>query len=317
MMTEFGLIAAAKQLTATLPTNGFEGIGDDCATLPLGEGEVLCFTADLVVEKIHFLREEMTPEEVASKALHVNLSDVAAMGIRPVATLLSLALPPEAMQSDWAERFMRGYIAASKEAKVTLIGGDTTASKEGITINVTAIGRGPMRHLKRRSEAQAGDLICVTGTLGGSAAGLREILSGTTRSALAELHKHPIAQIEEGVWLGGREEVHAMMDISDGIASDLRHILEASHLGGEVELSRVPQFPGATLEEALTGGEEYKLLFTLSADYWESFSQAYQTRFGTLPYPIGRITSTNEAPHLRWLQKGKEITANWQGFRHY
>lgn len=316
MISEFGLIAHLKELCLSLPQNGFEGIGDDCAILPIGEGEALVFTADLVVEGIHFLREAMSPEEVAKKALQVNLSDVVAMGVAPVATILSLALPQEIVQSDWPLRFAKAYTSASKQRGVALIGGDTTSSKREICINVTAIGRGKVQQIKRRSDARIGDIICIGRPLGGSAAGLKEILVGRYDSPLAQLHKNPKAQIEEGIWLGSRDEVHAMMDISDGLASDLKHILTSSKVGAEVEIDRVPIAPGATSEEALTGGEEYTLLLSVQADKVEELGQNYLEQFGLPLYEIGRITA-GPVGEIQWYKTGEAITGSWQGFRHF
>ena len=139
-MTEFGFIDSIKTLFAPLPDNGFEGIGDDCSVLSVGGGESLVFTADLLTEGVHFLRTATSPRELGRKSLAVNLSDVAAMGARPVATLLSIALPADAADA-WAAEFMLGYRELSEEFGVTLAGGDTTRSAAGITINVTAIGR--------------------------------------------------------------------------------------------------------------------------------------------------------------------------------
>ncbi len=316
MMTEFDLIEVIRRECKSLPSNNFEGIGDDCAVLPIGGGEVLVYTADLLVEQIHFLRQAATPEEVAHKALHVNLSDVASMGLKPVATLLSLALPRETMQGEWAKRFMQGYIRASEQAEVALVGGDTTASDRDIVINVTAIGRGPAEHVKRRRDAQIGDIICVGGKLGASGVGLREILAGNYHSSLAQVHKLPLAQIREGVWLGAKSEVHAMMDLSDGLAGDIRHLLKASNVGAEVELSQIPVAQGADLETALCGGEEYKLLFTVAADEFEELAASYRNHFGSPIYPIGRITDPHPTT-LQWLHHGKPQGDHWQGFRHY
>ena len=134
-MTEFGFIDRIKDLFATLPDNGFEGIGDDCAVLPIGGGESLVFTTDMLAEGVHFLRAATSARELGRKSLAVNLSDVASMGARPVATLLSLSLPDDATGA-WAEEFMQGYRELSQEFGVTLAGGDTTRSAAGITINV-------------------------------------------------------------------------------------------------------------------------------------------------------------------------------------
>lgn len=316
MTTEFGLIGQLAAWCRDLPANGFEGIGDDCAVLPVGEGESLVFTADLLVEEVHFLRRAATPEELAHKALHVNLSDVAAMGARPVATLLSLALPADAVQGDWAERFSRGYVAASERAGVNLIGGDTTASQSGIAINVTAIGRAPSGALKRRDAARPGDVVLVAGELGASAAGLRDILAGRCDTPAARLHKLPEAQVAEGLWLGGREEVHAMMDISDGIASDLLHIAERSGAGAEIDLERIPVAAGADLEAALCGGEDYKLLLTAGEADAAALCRDFEARFRRPLYAVGRMVPSSD-PSIRWLRGGRPVSADWHGFRHY
>ena len=226
-MTEFGFIDKICARFAELPLNGFEGIGDDCAVLPVADGDALLFTADLLNEGVHFLRRATSARELGGKALAVNLSDIAAMGGRPVATLLSLALPPDAGET-WAEEFMEGYRALSERYGVALVGGDTTRSGQDITINVTAIGRAPLSCIKRRSAARPGDVLFTTGALGASGAGLRDLLAGRLDTPAAVEHRNPRPQVEEGLWLGMRREVHAMMDLSDGLASDLRHILDLS-----------------------------------------------------------------------------------------
>ena len=155
-MTEFGFIDRIKDLFATLPDNGFEGIGDDCAVLPVGGGESLVFTTDMLAEGVHFLRTATSARELGRKSLAVNLSDVASMGARPIATLLSLSLPDDATGA-WAEEFMQGYRELSQEFGVTLAGGDTTRSAAGITINVTAIGRIADADADIRTAACAGE----------------------------------------------------------------------------------------------------------------------------------------------------------------
>ena len=312
-MTEFGFIESIRALCADLPARGFEGIGDDCAVLPVGGGESLVFTADLLTEGVHFLRAAATPEEVGGKALAVNLSDVAAMGARPVATLLSLALPADATE-EWAVRFMESYHALSARYGVALVGGDTTRSEGGIVINVTAIGRAEESHLKRRSAARPGDTLFVTDMLGASGAGLHDILAGRCDTPLAAVHRNPQPQVEEGIWLGSRPEVHAMMDLSDGLASDVRHIMTQSGVGAAVDLERIPVAGGADLRTAACGGEDYKLLFTATADRARQLAAEWLARFGTPLYPIGRI---EPGAKLRWLRGGQEIELDWQGFTHY
>lgn len=312
-MTEFGFIDSIRALCADLPANGFEGIGDDCAVLPSGDGESLVFTADLLVENIHFLRRATAPEELGGKALAVNLSDVAAMGARPVATLLSLALPADATD-EWAVRFMQGYHALSARYGVALIGGDTTRSEHDIAINVTAIGRVATARLKRRSAARSGDILFVTGPLGASGAGLHDILAGRCNTPQAAAHRNPQPQVEEGQWLGARPEVGAMMDLSDGLASDIRHIMKQSGTGASVELDRIPVAEGADLRTAACGGEDYQLLFSADPARAEQLAADWLARFGTPLYPIGRIEAGDR---LRWLQAGTEVELDWHGFTHY
>lgn len=310
-MTEFGFIEQIARACASLPDNGFEGIGDDCAVLPAGNGESLVFTADMLAEGVHFLRGATTPEELGGKSLAVNLSDVAAMGAEPVATLLSLSLPADAT-GEWAEAFMRGYLALSARYGVALVGGDTTASKGGVVVNVTAIGRVRNERIKRRSGARPGDTIFTAGRLGASGAGLKEILAGRYDTPQAAIHRNPVPQVAEGIWLGTRPEVHAMMDISDGVASDLRHIMERSGVGAEVDTERIPA--DADLETALCSGEDYKLLLTADTAAAPGLAADFEARFGSPLYPIGRIVPGDR---LVWLRAGTPLQADWQGFRHY
>lgn len=312
-MTEFGFIDRIQALFADLPGNGFEGIGDDCAVLPVGGGESLVFTADMLAEGVHFLRHATSPRELGRKSLAVNLSDVAAMGARPIATLLSLSLPADATQA-WAEEFMLGYRELSAEFGVTLAGGDTTRSAAGITINVTAIGRAAERHIKRRSGAPPGDVLFTAGMLGASGAGLRDILAGRYDTPAAAAHRNPQPQVAEGIWLGTRPEVHAMMDISDGLASDIRHIMERSGVGAAIDLERIPAAAGADTQTAACAGEDYKLLFSADPASAGRLAEEFCARFGAPLYPIGRITATDR---LDWLENGTPRTLDWHGFTHY
>lgn len=312
-MTEFGFIDKICARFAELPLNGFEGIGDDCAVLPVADGDALLFTADLLNEGVHFLRRATSARELGGKALAVNLSDIAAMGGRPVATLLSLALPPDAGET-WAEEFMEGYRALSERYGVALVGGDTTRSGQGITINVTAIGRAPLSCIKRRSAARPGDVLFTTGALGASGAGLRDLLAGRLDTPAAVEHRNPRPQVEEGLWLGMRREVHAMMDLSDGLASDLRHILDRSGVGAEVLLERIPVAEGSDLQTAACGGEDYRLLLTADAEGAGRLADEFLKRFGSPLHPLGRITGTRE---LVWLQNGNPVPLDWHGFTHY
>lgn len=294
----------------TLPHSGFEPIGDDCTVLAMGD-EALVMSTDMLVEDVHFLREASTPEEVGIKSLMVNISDVAAMGAKPIATLLSIALP-ESAQGEWAEAFMRGYHEASAKEGVALVGGDTTASKDRIAINVVAIGRAPMSNIKRRSAAKVGDIIAVTGKLGISSKGLVDIMFGDVNTVAAKAHRIAQARTSEGVWLGTRTEVHAMMDISDGIASDIKHIMELSGVGATIELTKVPT--DYDIRYATTGGEDYELLLTVDSNRFDTLAEELERATGTRLTAIGTITDDRE---LRWLENGAPTNMELSGFTHF
>ena len=307
---EFSFIGDIATLFGTLPHHGFEPIGDDCTVLPLGD-EALVMTTDMLVEDIHFLRGASSAEEVGQKSLYVNLSDVAAMGATPLATLLSLALP-ESAQGEWAEAFMRGYHAVAQREGVALVGGDTTASRDKIAINVVAIGRAPLSNIKRRSAAKPHDAICVTGKLGISSKGLVDIMFGDLHTPAAKAHRTAQARTREGAWLGTRSQVHAMMDISDGIASDIKHIMELSGVGAEIELSKIPT--DYDIRYATTGGEDYELLLTVAEDSFEDVARALFDTTGTILTAVGRITEGGE---LIWLEDGKPSELELRGFTHF
>ena len=311
-MTEFGLIDTIRDMFAAIPRNGFDGIGDDCTVFPLGSGESLVFTADLLAENIHFLRRATSARELGRKSLAVNLSDVAAMGARPIATLLSLAIPHD-LPEGWIEDFMEGYRDLSAQYDVGLVGGDTTASDSGLVVNVTAIGRIARAKVKYRSGARENDIVYVTGYLGDSAQGLLDIRSGVYDSPFIAVHHDPHPCVNEGIWLGNQPEVHAMMDISDGLASDLSHILEESETGAEISIERIPT--RTTVELAVTGGEDYQLLLTVGAEAADRIAAEYVRHFGKPLYGIGRIRSG--APDIIWSDNGEVVRPQWKGFRHF
>lgn len=312
-MTEFGFIESIRKSFEGVPSHGFEGIGDDCAVLPLDDGSALVFTTDVLVEGVHFLRTAASAAEIGRKSLAVNLSDVAAMGASPVASMLSIALTDDAA-GEWADEFMAGYRELSERYSVPLVGGDTSKSKSEVTINVVAIGRVRRENIKRRSAARAGDIIVVGGVLGGSAEGLKDILAGRFDSENARIHKNPEPQVELGCWLGSRTEVHAMMDLSDGLASDLRHILKASGVGAVVDVEKIPAV--SDVGTAVCGGEDYKLLFTVSKAEFQQFAQSYCEKFGSQPFAIGRIVAS-EQHSIEWFENGKPINPEWTGYSHF
>ena len=313
---EFGFIDYIK---ANFPVQeGTIGIGDDCAVMPAGEGELL-FSTDLLMEGVHFLRSESSPEDVGWKAAAVNLSDIAAMGGTPVATFLSIALPKDA-QGEWAERFIDGYTQISRKYDVPLLGGDTTSSLRDIAVNVGVLGRCPSRKRLMRNGAKIGETIYVTGPLGDSAGGLQAILKGMDRTeevmTLIGRHKRPVPRIDAGRILMESGKVGAMMDISDGIASDLRHIMKASGVGAVIALDRLPCSPELIsvcagqgwdrYELATSGGEDFELLFT--------GPDALESELDIKVYPVGKIVDGNE---LTWTVEGSAVDYDYMGYKHF
>ena len=308
--TEFSFIGDIAKMFGSLPHHGFEPIGDDCTVLNIGD-EALVMSTDMLIEDVHFLRGASSAEEVGYKSLMVNISDVAAMGATPTATLLSLSLP-ESAQGEWADGFMRGFYEGCAKYGVALVGGDTTASRDKISINVVAIGRAPISNIKRRSAAHVGDIIAVTGKLGTSSKGLVDIMFGDLNTSAAKAHRRAQARIEEGAFLGKCEAVHAMMDISDGIASDIKHIMEESKVGAEIELSKIPT--DYDIRFATTGGEDYELLLTVAADKFDEVSAALLIATGTPLTAVGHITNDNT---LRWTENGQSAEIELKGFTHF
>ena len=297
---------------------GTTGIGDDCAVMPSGEGELL-FSTDLLMEGVHFLRNESSPEDVGWKAAAVNLSDIAAMGGTPVATFLSIALPKDA-QGEWADRFIEGYTDISRQYDVPLLGGDTTSSLRDIAVNVGVLGRCPSGRRLMRNGAKVGETIYVTGPLGDSAGGLQAILKGIERTddvtRLICRHKRPIPRIEAGRILMESGKAGAMMDISDGIGSDLRHIMKASGVGAVIDLERLPLSPELVsvckeqgwdiYEMATSGGEDFELMFTAPA--------GLENELDISVYPIGKIVPGNE---LSWRFSNEPMDRDFDGYKHF
>jgi len=284
-LTEKALIAEIRQMAATSghrrqaaasvrPIRStpaiLTGIGDDCAVLRLPPNLEMLVTTDFSLEGIHFRRDWHPAEVVGHRCLARGLSDIAAMGGKPVAAFLSLALPRDLSQ-EWARRFMRGLIGLARQFGVTLAGGDTAESPDGILADIMVVGTVPKGKAVLRSGARAGDRIFVSGQLGGSAAAVWQMRKKPkTKLKLRDYPRHflPQPRIEVGRILRERGLASAMIDTSDGLSTDLAHICEESGTGAELETGLIPRAivgkpPRAVdIEFALHGGEDYELLFT-------------------------------------------------------
>jgi thiamine-monophosphate kinase len=241
------------------------GIGDDCAVLKPLPGHELVVTTDFCLEGRHFRKDWHTAESAGHRCLSRGLSDVAAMGARPVAAFLSLALPKD-FDEHWFARFMRGFEALAEEFGVELAGGDTSeAVGDGVLADVVVIGTTERLKSLRRAGARVGDGIFVTGTLGGSAAELAAMREGSAWTFASRPQSFPAPRVAAGMALAKRELATACMDLSDGLSTDLRHLCEASAVRGAIQLDALPLGDGATMQQALHGGEDYELLFTAMA----------------------------------------------------
>ena len=250
--------------------NVLTGIGDDCAVLQPRPGREILVTTDFTLEGIHFRRDWRPAESVGHLALARGLSDIAAMGGEPVAAFLSLALPRDLPQA-WVDRFVRGFMSLAKKHGVILAGGDTAESPGGILVDIIVVGTAPKGKAVLRSGARPGDRIYVSGQLGGSAAAVVEMRSQPAKKLNPRnyaRHFYPEPRIELGRILRQKGLVTAMIDLSDGLSTDLAHICDESGVGAEIESTVIPlaRVGGSRhevpLDLALHGGEDYELLFT-------------------------------------------------------
>jgi len=291
------------------------GIGDDGAVLRPPAGEEIVVTTDFSLEQVHFRRDWHAPEVIGHRCLARGLSDLAAMGARPLAAFLSLALPGELAASgqggSWMSRFLDGLLSLADRFKLPLAGGDTAQSPEFdvrgrkhsalVIADIVLVGGVKRGHALLRSGAHAGDVIYVTGELGGAAAELLAVgrnperFAGLIRAEAKHPHLYPQPRIEIGLKLASAGKAHATIDLSDGLSTDLLHVCEESRLAAELDAAAIPVHPLALQAEsdgwvpsaitlALHGGEDYELLFT--APKW---SRVPRRIAGVNIHPIGQM----------------------------
>ncbi|MDP9268296.1 MAG: thiamine-phosphate kinase [Acidobacteriota bacterium] len=235
------------------------GIGDDCAVLRLGAGSDTLVTTDLSIEGVHFRRDWYPAGFIGRQCLTRGLSDVAAMGGEPLAAFLSLALPPKLPQS-WVDGFLRGLLTHAMESNVTLAGGDVSTSSTGVVADIMVVGRVPAGKAILRSGARPGDALYATGMLGVAAARVASLRAGPsfTKKRVEVASAMATPRVAVGRKLHG--VANAMIDISDGLSTDLAHLCDESGVGAIVYAPALPAPAG--IDFALHGGEDYELLFT-------------------------------------------------------
>ena len=297
--------------------NRASGLGDDCSFIPAGSG-FFAVSTDLSVEGVHFRKEWLTPEEIGWRAAAGALSDLAAVGATPVGILTSVAVPPETQRAELVA-LMEGMARASEAAGGMILGGDLARSAT-LTIDVTVIGKtdAPVR----RSGAQPGDGIWVTGTLGRSRAALKAWQRGESpepshRNAFA----HPLPRIVAGRWLAQRG-AHAMIDLSDGLAGDAGHLAAASGVALAIDLELVPLGTGvdhaasqageSPLHFAARGGEDYELLVALSPQFTSVDAGRFQ---GDVGIGLTRIGMVNAGSGTSLTQSGRSVSLS--GYDHF
>jgi thiamine-monophosphate kinase len=312
---------------APIAGEGALGLKDDAARLTPKPGHDLVLTTDALVERVHFLPED-APGSIARKALGVNVSDLAAKGADPAGFLLSLALP-DGWTEGWLADFAAGLGEASRDFACPLLGGDTVKARGPLTLSVTAVGQVPTGCMVRRTTAQAGDLICVTGTIGDGALGLKlrsaptwsDGLSPDEKAHLADRYLHP--QPRHRLAAALRNQASAAMDVSDGLAGDLAKMMRASGVSAVVEADRVPLSAAAAnaiqaspelLDVALTGGDDYEILCTVPERSLDRFRQEADS-IGIPLSVIGRVVSGDGRPVFR--MNGLERRYDVGSYQHF
>jgi thiamine-monophosphate kinase len=330
MKTEFEFITNLKKKASKFSTpTARVGIGDDCAVLPKDKHTDLVVTADLLIEDIDFRIEWTGAQFIGHKALAVSLSDIAAMGAKPVWAMLSIGVPEKIWQSDFVENFYRGWFALAKKFDVELVGGDVSKTPDKIVIDSIVAGEARTGKAVLRSTAKAGDLIFVTGNLGGAAAGLKLLENGeryqktsknpVQKLLLRQLKPHP--QVEIGRILGESQIASSMIDLSDGLSSDLTHICRGSQVGAKIYADKIPfhenlkaatKSPDEKLDLSLNGGEDFELLFTVNPK--KKFQLEKELK--NLPFScIGEATANVEIIELICGEKSRILEP--KGFRHF
>jgi thiamine-monophosphate kinase len=333
---EFGLIDREAGRLGRVPVQPARGevvlgIGDDAAVVALPGGSHLVSTIDALIEGVHFRRDWSSAADVGWKALAANVSDLGAMGARPVAAVITLALPKE-LPPAWVDGLYAGLAECAAVHGCPIVGGDTVRSPGPVAISVAAHGAAPEGQTVTRSGARSDDLLCVTGVVGDSAAGLAILERSLGRGgkirkserSLVEWHRRPRPPVAAGAALAEAGIPTAMLDLSDGIASDLAHICRRSRVGARVELERLPISHAARgaasgsgadpTDWALHGGEDFQLLLTLGAD---RFQDAIAV-LGPLGVTLTRLGVITRAAGVRAIDaQGKATPLRPRGFSHF
>jgi thiamine-monophosphate kinase len=316
-LSEKALIAEIRRAARKQTPGVIQGIGDDCAVLRVPAGHEALITTDFSLEGVHFRCDWQTPEQIGRRCLTRGLSDIAAMGGNPVAAFLSLALPRKT-SAKWVNRFMQGLLELASEFNVSLAGGDTAESPKGILADILVLGSVPKGKAILRSGARPGDRIYVTGELGAASAALAALFKGRRAGAKDfPRYFHPVPRVAVGRALREKGLASAMIDLSDGLSTDLGHICDESGVGAEILAAAIPRSgigknrTAVDLRQALHGGDDYELLFCAPR------SRRVPSQIAGIPVTmIGHITRHKRTFLVNENGVGSELRPQgWQHFR--
>jgi thiamine-monophosphate kinase len=327
---EFGLIFELLKRTRNEDPRVRAGIGDDAAVLDLGGERLLLATCDVQIEGVHFMPESCSPEDIGARAAAVNLSDIAAMGGSPCFALVSLAAPASC-ETRFLRQLYDGLESTLRRFGAEIVGGNTARMPERVMVDVTLVGEVEPERLKLRRGAKPGDVLCVTGSLGASRAGLMLLkdsslsVDETLRKSALRAYRTPVPRVREGRVLGKYKTATACIDISDGLVSDARHLAERSGVCVRIDAERVPISACAeavakasgmeALSMALGGGEDFELLFTVSRSAAPEVLDHLHRETGTRAVLVGEVQDGSVGVQI--MGKDGEIEVLKIGFDHF
>lgn len=329
MKSELGLIREIRGLAGQSDPAVIRGIGDDCAVIRPASGLLQLISTDALVENVHFDLGWHPPMQLGRKAASVNISDIAAMAGTPRFAFLAAALPPQTDDA-WITSFFEGFRQVLAEHRVLLLGGDTVKSPGPLMFTVTVLGEVAEGEICYRSGARPGDLILASGPLGSAAAGLAACRAGIPVNdsrfrQIIDCHLDPLARVALGRLLGRSGVVHAMLDSSDGLATDISHICEESGCGAVIEADLLPigaetvaaarELDFDPLHLAVSGGEDYQLLFTAAAAEATRLLTLCEKELRQTPVVIGRIVEGKGVVLEEKRGGRKDIT--FKGYDHF
>lgn len=327
---EFNLIDSITQKIPNHSRSLIRGAGDDAAVVKITKDRYLLATCDSQVSGVHFLPDIAKPEEIGRKAIGVNVSDIAAMGGKPTFCLVSLILPP-ILKKDYIDRLYNGIIEEAGKYKVQIIGGNISKG-QALVVDISMMGEAKLSRLLLRSNAKPGDKVCVTGSLGDAAAGLELLLNlqlsidKKDRLLLTSKQLTPSVRLSESSVIAQTQKATAMIDISDGLGSDVIHICEQSKAGVSLYEELIPIAPlvrkiaglmkKPVLDFSLNGGEDYELCFTVPELFVDKVTNLVRKKTGTKVTVIGEILPEREG---RWLvlKNGKRVPLRASGWDHF